>query len=70
MSACRSAFRIRIHRIVTHTDYIIQFDDGTYMILCVSYLMTRLAQMYLFSVTTIRFYAGGRYKLPNQCKPN
>ena len=55
---------------MTHTDNITQFDDGTYMALCVSYLIIRLAKMSLFSVTTIKLYVGGRYKLSNQCKVN
>ena len=37
---------------------------------CDSYLIIRLTQLYTLSVTTVEFYAGGRYKLLNQCKSN
>ena len=37
---------------------------------CDSYLIIRLTQLYTLSVTPVKFYAGGRYKLLNQCKSN
>ena len=37
---------------------------------CASYLTVRLAQLYILSVTTVKFYAGGRYKLQIQCTFN
>ena len=32
---------------------------------CASYLIVRLAQLSLFSVTTVKLYAGGHYKFLN-----
>ena len=37
---------------------------------CVSDLVIRSAQLYLFSVTVAKVYAGGGYKLLNQRKPS
>ena len=37
---------------------------------CVSDLVIRSAQLYLFSVTVVKAYAGGGYKLLNQRKPS
>ena len=32
---------------------------------CASYIIVRLAQLYLLSITTVKLYAGGDYKLQN-----
>ena len=71
MSPCRTELRIRIHRIMTNVDEIHQFNDDTYMT-CVCFMshhqIAKLSLFAGFSVTVIKFYAGGHYKLLNQCK--
>ena len=53
---------------MTHTDEIHQFNDVTYMA-CVCFISHRqITQLSLFSVTVVKFYAGGHYKLMDQCK--
>ena len=43
------------------TKYLNLMVKHTYYV-CATYLTVRLAQLCVLSVTTVRFYAGGRYK--------
>ena len=46
-----------------HANETPQFDGETHLLcVCATYLTVRLAQLCELSVTTVRFYAGGRYK--------
>ena len=46
------------------------FYDYTYVSCVFSYIIVKLAQLFLKSVTILKLYAEGRYQILNQCKSN